>query len=209
MTTNLLQTPRPPGGFRTILADPPWAFLTRSGAHRLPQRADADQHYPVMNHGQLRRLPVREMAAPDCALVMWVVSTHLPQALELGASWGFEYKSGPLFTWRKTTDDGQRTRMGMGYWTRKETEITLLFTRGQPERRSAGVRELIDAPRREHSRKPDEIYERVEQLLYGPYLDLFGRQSRPGWTVWGNDTGRFDTGKVDPQPADVAVADPR
>jgi N6-adenosine-specific RNA methylase IME4 len=79
----------------------------------------------------------------------------------------------------------------MGYWSRKQTEICLLFTRGSPRRLGKGVRQLIVAPRREHSRKPDERYERIEALVNGPYLELFARTSRPGWSAWGNETDKF------------------
>lgn len=191
MSTNLLQTPRPVGGFRCILADPPWGFLTRTRGHQTPHRTKGD-HYVTMPLEDLLRLPVAALAAKDCALIMWVVDSHFPQALELGARWGFEFKTGKILTWLKTTDDGERTRMGMGYWTRKESETAFLFTRGSPRRLSGGVREVIQAPRREHSRKPDEQYERIEALVPGPRLELFARQARSGWTAWGNEVGRFE-----------------
>jgi N6-adenosine-specific RNA methylase IME4 len=190
VTTDLLQTPRPLGGFRTILADPPWGFITYSRGHQTPHRTKGD-HYVTMSEGQLKTLPVRQMAHRDCALIMWVVDSHFPQAIDLGRAWGFEFKTGKVLTWRKTTDDGSRSRMGMGYWTRKETETAFLFTRGEPQRLSAGVRELIDAPKREHSRKPEEQYDRIEALVPGPYLELFARTTRPGWTSWGNQVDRF------------------
>ena len=82
--------------------------------------------------------------------------------------------------------------IGMGKWTRKQTELCLLFTKGKPRVLSHSVREIIDAPRREHSRKPDETYERIEQLVSGPYLEMFARQNWPGWSSWGNQTGKFD-----------------
>ena len=122
---------------------------------------------------------------------MWAVDSHLDQAIELGRAWGFKYKT-RAFTWRKLTKDGTRARIGMGYWTRKQTELCLLFTRGRPERFDMGVREIIDAPRREHSRKPDEQYERIERLVAGPYLELFARQAWPGWTAWGDESERLD-----------------
>lgn len=207
-STNLLQTPRPSGGFRTILADPPWGFLTRTRGHQTPHRTKGD-HYVTMDLAGLMRLPVRQMAAADCALVMWVVDSHFDQAIDVGRAWGFTFKTGKLFTWRKTTDDGERTRMGMGYWTRKETECAFLFTRGAPTRKSMGVRELIDAPRREHSRKPDEQYDRIEALLRGPYLELFARQERPGWTSWGNQVDKFAHADLGGQPSGILGPDGR
>ena len=88
-------------------------------------------------------------------------------------------------------------QVGMGYWTRANTEPCLLATRGKPKRLNADVRQGIIAPRREHSRKPDGIHERIERLVAGPYLELFARQSRPGWTTWGNETTKFDKASAD------------
>jgi N6-adenosine-specific RNA methylase IME4 len=180
VTTSLLQTPRPVGGYRAILADPPWAFEAYSG----PQIPGQVQHYATMHLDRLRLLPVRQMAARECALFMWIIDSHLPQALTLGAAWGFQFKT-VAFIWDKGDFPG------MGHWTRKQAELCLLFTRGRPPRMDAGVRQIIRAPRREHSRKPDEIYDRVGRLVRGPYLELFARQAWPGWTAWGNETDLF------------------
>jgi N6-adenosine-specific RNA methylase IME4 len=177
--------------FGAILADPPWAFKTWSGKTATPHRT-ANDHYSTMGGADLEALPVASLAAKDCALFMWVVDSHMPDALRLGEAWGFQYKTRAL-VWVKTTHLGN-PMIGMGYWTRKQTEECLLFTRGTPKRLSKGVRQLITAPRREHSRKPDEQYQRIQELVAGPYLELFGRQSRPGWSVWGNETQKFDKG---------------
>jgi N6-adenosine-specific RNA methylase IME4 len=172
------------GQYACILADPPWAFKTYSRpSGQVPQRA-VQTHYTPMSSVDLLALPVGAIAAKDCALLMWTVSSHIDQALDLGRAWGFGFKTlGPVW------DKG---RMGMGYWFRQQTEICLMFTKGKPKRLSGGVRQLIQAPRREHSRKPDEQYERIERLVAGPYLELFARQSRPGWDSWGNEVGKFD-----------------
>jgi N6-adenosine-specific RNA methylase IME4 len=114
---------------------------------------------------------------------MWAVASHLERATDLALAWGFSYKT-TAFVWVKPS-------IGMGYWTRKQTEICLLFTRGKPRRVNAGVSELIEAPRREHSRKPDEQYERIERLVAGPYLELFARQRRLGWDAWGLEVDKF------------------
>lgn len=190
MKSNLLQTPRPTGGYRCILADPPWGFLTRTRGHQTPHRTVKGDHYATVPLAELKRLPVSRMAHEDTALFMWVVDSHIPQALELGAAWGFTFKT-RVFTWRKTTVDGTRARMSMGYWSRKQSELVFLFTQGSPQRISKGVREIIDAPPREHSRKPDEIYSRCEALVGGPRLELFARQTWPGWTAWGNQVDTF------------------
>lgn len=180
--------------FGCILADPPWSFKSFSGKTGTPHRSPND-HYTTVTIADLSAIPVASVAAPDCALFMWVVDSHLDEAINLARAWGFTFKT-RAFTWRKLTSTGI-ARIGMGYWTRKQTEMCWLFTRGKPKRISKGVREIIDAVRREHSRKPDEQYERIEALVGGPYLELFARTTRPDWISWGNETGRF-TESIDP-----------
>lgn len=181
--------PLPNGQFGCILADPPWAFRTFSGKNATPHRC-AEDHYRTVGFADLSAIPVREIATKDCALFMWAVDSHLDEAIRLGEAWGFKFKT-IAFVWAKTTASG-KFRIGMGYWSRKQTEVCLLFTRAAPRRIGKGVRQLIVASRREHSRKPDEQYERIEKLVSGPYLELFARTSRPGWTTWGNETDRFE-----------------
>lgn len=181
--------PLPSGPFGCVLADPPWSFKSWSGKTGTPHRS-ANDHYLTTETTALCDIPVADVAAKDCALFMWVVDSHIDQAIDLGRSWGFGLKT-KAFTWVKTTKSGI-PKIGMGYWTRKQTEICLLFTRGKVKRLDMGVRELIMSPRREHSRKPDEQYERIERLVAGPYLELFARQARPGWAAWGNEVGKFD-----------------
>ncbi|WP_246478915.1 MT-A70 family methyltransferase [Kaustia mangrovi] len=188
----------PGGPFGCILADPPWSFRTWSGKKGTPHRS-ANDHYMTTATADLAALPVQELAAKDCALFMWVVDSHIDQAIELGRAWGFRFKT-RAFTWRKLTAKGT-PRIGMGYWTRKQTELCLLFTRGKVRRKDKGVREIIDAPRREHSRKPDEQYERIERLVDGPYIELFARQRRAGWQAWGNEVGRFEAANDNHSPA--------
>lgn len=181
---------------RVIHADPPWAFATRGNGDQVPTQGE--QPYPTLRLEDLKALDVDEIAHQNCVLVMWYIGSHLKQAIELGESWGFTYKTDG-FTWRKLTKDGTATRIGMGYYVRKETEKTLIFTRGKGvERIGKGVRELIDAPVREHSRKPEEIFSRLEEMFGKvPRLDLFGRTPRPGWKVWGNEAARFDRNEED------------
>lgn len=174
--------------YGAILADPPWAFRSWSGKTGTPHRT-ANDHYQTAKTENLFDIPVRDFAEKDCALFMWVVDSHLPDALVLADAWGFEFKT-IAFTWVKMTKDGARPRIGMGYWTRKSSEVCLLFTRGKPKRISKAVRQVIMTPRREHSRKPD-IYDRIEFLVGGPYLELFARQAWPGWDSWGNEVGKY------------------
>lgn len=177
------------GKYGAILADPPWSFKTWGGKRGTAHRVAVD-HYETLKTEDMFAIPVNGWAAKDCALFMWVVDSHLPDSMRLAEAWGFKYKT-RAFTWRKLSKSGSAS-IGMGYWTRKQTEICLLFTKGKPRRISKGVREIIDAPRREHSRKPDEIYERIEALVDGPYLEMFARQTRSGWDAWGNEVGKFD-----------------
>jgi N6-adenosine-specific RNA methylase IME4 len=173
--------------FGAIMADPPIAFATRSpkGEGRCPQ-----QHYPCMPLAELTALPIAEIAAADCFLFLWVPLRSVDQVVPLMTAWGFRF-SGSAFVWAKQNKSGTGFFMGNGFTTRKNVEVCWLGRRGSPKRRSMGVRELIVAPRREHSRKPDEVYERIEALCEGPYLDLFSRQQRPGWVCVGDESGRF------------------
>lgn len=174
--------PLPRGPFGAIIADPPWAFRTYANDNVAPARGE--QPYAVMSLADIAALPVAEVAAKDCLLFMWTVSHLQREAFDVAGAWGFKPVS-IAFIWDKG-------RMGMGYWTRQEVEICHLFKRGKPRRLSRGVRSVIRASRREHSRKPDEVYGRVEQLVGGPYLELFARQAWAGWSAWGNQVGRFE-----------------
>lgn len=191
---------RIPGGYRAILADPPWQFDSLWGGR--PNRTEAgypsravDAHYDTMTIADIAAMPVADLAADDCVLFMWIVWPRLPEAIDILPAWGFTYKTCG-FAWFKGNalplfPDDARDQMGMGYWTRANSEVCLLATRGKPKRKHADVRQAILEPRREHSRKPDCVYERIERLVDGPYLELFARSERPGWTSWGNQVGKF------------------
>ena len=164
-------------GYGAILADPPWRFETRGrGGDRM-----ADNHYPTMTFEDICALPVADLAAPDCALFLWITTEQLMRGQEVMAAWGFAYKT-VGFVWRKTSGP-----MGLGYWTRKQTELCLLGTRGKPRRQGQDVEDIIEAPRGRHSAKPEDQYGRIERLVAGPYLELFARRARPGWDAWGNE----------------------
>lgn len=189
-------------GYRALLVDVPWSFLVRSdkGKDRSPEK-----HYSVMTLDEIKALPVRDLVHKDGAVLhFWVIDTHVQMAFDVLAAWGFTYKT-VGFYWAKTNKDGSFFT-GMGFWTRanpehayeayfgeteQEVERSFLATVGSPKRTGKDVPRLIVAPRREHSRKPDEIYERIERLTDGPYLELFARQWRPNWTAWGNEVDRF------------------
>lgn len=180
--------------FGAILADPPWSFDTWSAKGK---DRSADAHYSTMNMRDIARLPVDELALPDCALFLWSTWPRIEAALETIKMWGFTYKTCG-FDWVKAhagqmdmLRDDADGQVGMGFWTRSNSEPCLLATRGKPVRLDAGVRQAIIEPRREHSRKPDCVHDRIERLVAGPYLELFARAPRPNWTVWGNETDKF------------------
>lgn len=180
-----------PNHYRVIYADPPWTFSTYS---RKGKGRSAEAYYDCMTLPELKALPVAEWAADDCALLLWTTDPLLPTALEVIRAWGFTYKT-VGFYWAKLNKSADPTVYheasfftGLGFWTRANPELCLLATRGHPHRRRADVRKLIVSPRREHSRKPDEAYQRIEALCEGPYLEMFARFSRPGWERWGAES---------------------
>lgn len=196
----------PKAHFGAILADCPWRFRTWNNATAVKRRSSgtnvsASVHYKTMTVEQIAALPVGDYAAPDCALFLWACWPTLPDALHVINAWGFEYKTCG-FDWMKAhvgqidlfREDGDAL-CGMGYWTRANTEPCLLATRGKPKRLHRDVRMGIIEPRREHSRKPDCVHDRIERLVAGPRLELFGRQDRPGWTVRGDQIGMFDASR--------------
>lgn len=199
---DLLSLPQA-GKYGAILADPPWAFNLWWGGRSnktpagVPSRA-TKPHYPVMREDELSAMPVGDLAAADCVLVMWISWPVLEWSLRVMKAWGFEYKT-CAFCWVKAHAkqidmfrDDISPHMTLGYWTRSNSEVALLGTRGKPKRLAADVRQAIIEPRREHSRKPDGIHSRIERLVAGPYVELFARQRRPGWDSWGNDVDKFD-----------------
>jgi N6-adenosine-specific RNA methylase IME4 len=196
--------------YKCIEADPPWAFRSFAPPNgNARSRRDVEVHYQTMNLSDIKALPIRDLAHPDgCHLFLWTTGPCLPQALETIKEWGFRY-SGIAFTWVKllkrlngaqvelttTAEIASLMHTGLGFTTRKNAEFCLLARRGNAKRVSKSVRELIISPRREHSRKPPEAKERIEAYCVGPYLSLFGRESRPNWTIWGDQAEKFD--KVD------------
>ena len=179
----------PRGKFGAILVDPPWHFKVWS----FSDKSIAKQHYNTMDIEDIYRLSVKDVAAKDCVLFIWVIWPMLEHGLKAIETWGFKYKT-CAFAWMKTRANGNLA-MGTGYWTRANTETCLLATKGHPKRINTDVMQAILDERREHSRKPDCIHERIERLVAGPYLELFARQTRPGWISWGNEVNKFDQGQ--------------
>lgn len=169
--------------YGVIYADPPWTFGTYSPKGK---GRSAEQHYDCMNLDDIKALPVETWTANDALLLLWTTDPFLVKALEVMAAWGFKYKT-VGFVWAKTNRISKGWFTGMGFWTRANPEICLLGTKGHPKRQSKAVHKLVIAPRQEHSRKPDEIYDRIEALVAGPYLELFARRNHAGWDSWGKE----------------------
>lgn len=189
-----------PHHYRCIAVDIPWHFKVRgaNGEGRSPK-------YQTMGLGDIKAMPVHDLAADDCVLLLWITDPHLiPAGEAVIKAWGFTYKT-VGFYWVKLnlrapvrlTEEGETCYAGgdfftgLGYWTRANPELCLLATKGAPKRQDNSVRRLIIERRREHSRKPDEFYNRAQALVPGPYLDLFSREERTGWDTWGNEKGKF------------------
>lgn len=186
----------PAGHFPVILADPATRFVTRSEKGK---GRSAEKHYETMTWPQIMALSgqIDRVAHADAVLLCWTTWPQLLKTIAFCQACGFEYKTAG-FDWLKADgrsidlfDDTIKADMKMGYWTRSNGEPCLLFTRGRPKRQKADVRMGIIEPARQHSRKPDCVYPRIERLLAGPYLELFARTQRKGWTAVGDQVGKF------------------
>lgn len=187
----------PARGAKALLVDPPWDYKNYNA---VIGNRDARNHYPTMSRRAILELPVRHLASDGgCHLFLWVTDPFFEFAFEVLDAWGFKFSS-IAFQWAKLNPSVDPTgpfmladfHVGMGHTTRKNPELVLLGRSGSPRSRSRAVRELIIAPRREHSRKPDEVRERIERYCDGPYVELFARSSRPGWITWGPERTKFD-----------------
>jgi N6-adenosine-specific RNA methylase IME4 len=187
-----------------IMADPPWPYVTYS---EKGQQKSASQHYAIQELEQIKAVPVATCAARDCWLFLWCPGMNTPAVESVMSAWGFTF-SGSGFAWAKTTKHATVTPLeiraakgakspwhfGLGHTTRKSLEFCWLGRRGKPPRLDKGVYELIVAPAREHSRKPDEVYARIMRYCAGPYLELYARQQWPGWIAWGDEVEKFHGG---------------
>lgn len=181
--------------YSTILADPPWQFQNRTGKmapeHRRLSR------YATMNLNDIKNLPVKKLAAPTAHLYLWVPNALLAQGLDVLTAWGFEYKTNLI--WYKIRKDGGPDRRGVGFYFRNVTEMILFGVRGRNARTMAPGRRqenILLTRKREHSRKPDELYDIIEACSPGPYLELFARHSRDGWYQWGDQHSQAPSSDV-------------
>jgi site-specific DNA-methyltransferase (adenine-specific) len=177
--------------YNIIYADPPWRYRTWRMARRAQQGEKwAHRHgmppYDCLDTEDICRLPVDRLAAADCVLFLWVTYPMVPAAVEVINAWGFQYRT-VAFTWVKENPSGIGFHVGMGFWTRANPEICLLAARGRPKRVSRSVRNLVISPRRDHSRKPDEVRDRIVELCGNlPRIELFARSRSDGWEAWGD-----------------------
>ena len=196
-------------GVGTVLADPPWQFQNRTGKvapeHRRLSR------YDTMKLEEICALPVEAVCAERSHLYLWVPNALIGEGLRVMRAWGFTYKAN--IVWAKRRKDGGPDGRGVGFYFRNVTELILFGVRGSLRTGPAGRRQvnMIETRKREHSRKPDELYDVVEACSPGPYLELFARYPRAGWSVWGNEAGEgveprgrrhagYQGGEVEPTP---------
>jgi len=178
--------PKTKGGFRTILADPPWRFTNRTGKVA-PEHRRLDR-YDTMTTDAIANIGVEKIAADRSHLYLWVPNALVPEGLKVMEAWGFRYIS--MLVWHKVRKDGGSDGRGVGFYFRNVTEPILFGVRGKNNRTLQPGRSqvnLLATRKREHSRKPDEIFPIIEACSPGPYLELFARYPRKGWKVWGNE----------------------
>ncbi len=171
--------------FACILADPPWQFINRTG--KMAPEHKRLSRYGTMDLAAISALPVGRVAADPAHLYLWVPNALLPEGLAVMAAWGFKYKSNII--WHKIRKDGGSDGRGVGFYFRNVTEILLFGVKGKNARTLKPGRtqvNLLSTRKREHSRKPDEIFDIIEACSPGQRLELFARGTRPGWRVWGN-----------------------
>ena len=182
-----------------ILIDPPWSFQPYSTNKTSPK--SARHHYSLMSFADLKSLPVGDLAAENCEMVMWATQAQVPEALQLVKAYGFHFKS--MGTWAKRSRtwtpgcEEPKWAIGTGYVRRCRAEFFIVATRGNPKRASRSVTNFIEAANREHSRKPDQMYVDLERLFPTAIkYELFARESRAGWRSWGRERNRFRTWNV-------------
>lgn len=176
--------------FGTILMDPPWRFANKSGKIAPEHRRLA--RYATLRLEEIQALPIPELAAPVCHLYLWCPNALLPDGLAAMRHWGFQYKAN--LVWHKIRKDGGSDGRGVGFYFRNVTELILFGVQGKNARTLAPGRRQVNflaSRKREHSRKPDEQYPLIEACSRGPYLELFARGERAGWTTWGEQAHAF------------------
>lgn len=180
-----MNTPRT--DYSIVYADPPWRYKD-AGCN-----GNAENHYSTMSLEDIKALPVSNICADDCVLLLWATWPLLPEAFQVVSSWGFTYKT-VGFVWVKKNKSDSGHFFGLGRWTRGNTEICLLATRGKPKRESNCISQLCFEPLTAHSQKPIEIRHRIVELLGDvPRIELFARSTSKGWDAWGNEVPELVT----------------
>jgi len=175
--------------YKTILADPPWQFQNRTG--KVAPEHKRLTRYPTLSLKEIKEIPVSLVASEQSHLYLWVPNALLKEGLEVMSAWGFEYKTNII--WHKVRQDGEPDGRGVGFYFRNTTEIILFGIRGKLRTLAPGRSQvnILKTRKREHSRKPDELYGIIEACSPGPYLELFARGQRKGWDQWGNEAEEY------------------
>lgn len=172
--------------YNIIYADPPWKYNSRAN-HKTKFRGGACGHYSLMSMEEIKSLPIYDLADKNCVLFLWTTFPYLDQQIKLFEHWGFKYKT-LGFSWIKTNKLNGQPFFGVGYYAKSNCEVCLMGIKGKMKPISNNVSSVIISPRREHSRKPDEIREKIIKLMGDlPRIELFARQKIKGWDVWGNE----------------------
>ncbi len=178
--------------YKIIYADPPWRYEDKA----LAGNRGVGLKYDLLSIDELKKLPVSDITDNDCILFIWGTWTHNKEVHELIESWGFEYKT-VGFVWVKKYLNG-KTFLGMGRYTRSNTEYCLIATKGSTQRLDAGISQIIESTPKNHSRKPDIVRSKIIKLVGDlPRIELFARTKIHGWDTWGNDE------KLQAQPLEV------
>ena len=172
--------------YNIIYADPPWSYKDKRDKH--PRMCGgAISHYNTMSIEQIKSLPIKELAADNCMLFLWVTFPNLQEGLDVIKACGFTYKT-LGFSWIKTNKNNGKPFFGIGYYTKSNCEVCLIGVKGKPIKVSNSVSSVIISPRQEHSKKPDQIRDKIVELCGDvPRIELFARQKAEGWDVWGNE----------------------
>jgi len=176
--------------FATVLADPPWQFQNRTG--KMAPEHKRLQRYPTLSLQEIKDLPVEAIVEDTAHLYLWVPNALVAEGLQVMEHWGFTYKTNLI--WYKIRKDGGPDRRGVGFYFRNVTEMILFGVRGKNARtlqRGRSQENIISSRKREHSRKPDEQYELIEECSWGPRIELFARGPRENWFVWGNQSEEY------------------
>lgn len=177
------------GKFKTILADPPWRFQNNTG--KVAPEHKRLSRYPTLSLQEILDIPVNSVADENSHLYLWVPNALLAEGLETMKKWGFVYKTN--IVWYKVRKDGGPDGRGVGFYFRNVTELVLFGIKGKMRTLKPGRTQvnLISSRKREHSRKPDELYPIIENCSPGPYLEMFARGNRKGWSAWGNQSEKY------------------